>query len=292
MTSPALARDLWHRYEAVHIVTYFHPAAKTAFEAVGLRGFWRGYFAGRAAPLGPVDAAPVIASFFSFAPQMVERALPDVWSRATPEAALTARVEGALAALVELCGEPDASRARDCTELADLLSRVVAACDDAGRVLAAANRALPAPTAPLARVWHATTVLREHRGDGHNAALVAAGFDGCEVLVLRAGLDLTRDALQPARGWTDDEWAAASDRLVARGWLEMDGRATHSGEAVYAEAEATTDRLAAEPWSVLAPAEIRRVAVLLEPLAAATRGVLPAINPIGLRTEAGDPVEV
>ena len=282
----ALARDLWRRYEAVHIVTYFHPKAKEAFEAVGLRGFWRGYFAGRAAPLGAVGPAPVIASFFSFAPSMVQRALPDVWNRATPEQSLEARLDGAVAALLDMAGTPTAYQTRDLPELAELLERAADAVDCPGRVLAAANAVLPRPTAPLARVWHATTVLREHRGDGHVAALVAAGFDGCEALVLRASLDLNREMLQPARGWTDEEWDAAAARLVDRGWLSADGVVTAVGEATYVAVEAATDRVAARPWEALDAKEIRRLETLLHPWSASAMAVVPAMNPIGLAQKA------
>jgi hypothetical protein len=83
---------------------------------------------------------------------------------------------------------------------------VIGELDCAGRVLAAANAALPAPDDALARLWQAATVLREHRGDGHFAALVTAGIDGCEALVLRCALDLRREDVQPARGWTDEQW--------------------------------------------------------------------------------------
>src|SRR3954451_21286151 len=99
LDDPALARRMWSLYEPLHVVTYFTPEARSAFEAAGLRGFWRGYFGGRAAPLGPVGPAPVVASFFSFAPPMVARALPDVWQRAEPAAVLRARLDGARAAL-------------------------------------------------------------------------------------------------------------------------------------------------------------------------------------------------
>src|SRR5688572_30073430 len=145
-----IARRMWTMYEPLHDVTYFTPESREQFEAAGLRGFWRGYFAGRSAPLGAVGAAPVTASFFSFAPSMVERALPDVWSRATPQAALDARREGAVAALKRLLGE------QDVTEAADLLSTAASHVDTAGRVLAAANAALETPDDPLARLWHAT----------------------------------------------------------------------------------------------------------------------------------------
>ena len=59
----AAARRMWTLFEPVHVVTYFSPEGRDAFEAAGLRGFWRGYFAGRAAPLGRTGAAPVVAIF-------------------------------------------------------------------------------------------------------------------------------------------------------------------------------------------------------------------------------------
>src|SRR4051812_8719753 len=222
---PALARQMWSLYEPLHVVTYFTPQARAAYEAAGLRGFWRGYFAGRAAPLGAVDAAPVTASFFSFAPVMVERALPDVWTRIPVGDALRVRRDGAVAALREMLDVDGAVLA----EAADLLDASVGSLDCSGRVLAAANAALPAEQEVWPRIWRATTILREHRGDGHVAALVAAGVTGCEALVWRSSYDLVRDHLQPNRGWTDDEWEAARQRLAERGWVDTDGKPTREG---------------------------------------------------------------
>src|SRR5262245_8182989 len=95
--SESRERAMWAVFEPIHVVTYFSAQARDALTAAGLRGFWRGYFAGRAAPLGPVPAAPVLASFFSFAPSMVTRALPEVWTMAAPELVLKARSDGAVA---------------------------------------------------------------------------------------------------------------------------------------------------------------------------------------------------
>ncbi|HWO69001.1 MAG TPA: hypothetical protein VNO31_54120, partial [Umezawaea sp.] len=128
----ALARDLWARYESVHALVYFHPTALAALQAVGLRGFWRGYFAQRAAPLGPVGEAPVRASFYGFAPAMTARALPAVWDLASPAAALAARRDGAGRVLAELLPDLDDRLADDMWAVASALP-----CD--GRVLAASN---------------------------------------------------------------------------------------------------------------------------------------------------------
>ncbi|MFD0787033.1 hypothetical protein ACFQZ8_24300, partial [Micromonospora azadirachtae] len=127
---------MWRHYEPVHAITYFHPRSRAAYEAAGLRGYWRGYFAGRAAPLGATDAAPVIAAFYTFAPPMVSRALPAVWRLATPQEALRARLTGAVQALAELTYELPETHL---IEAADLLEKAAGEVETGGRVLGAAN---------------------------------------------------------------------------------------------------------------------------------------------------------
>jgi len=282
MSLPPTARRMWSFFEPLHAVTYFTPQVASAFEAAGLTGFWRRYFAGRAAALGAIGPGPVTAAFFGFAPAMVSRALPDVWSRITPPAALDVRGAGANAALTELLsGLPPATVA----DAADLLASAARAADLPGRVLAAAHADLPWPRDPVGRLWHAATILREHRGDGHVAALLTAGVDGCESLVWRVGVDggRLREVTQPARGWTDEEWQAAARRLEKRGWLTAEGVATGPGRDAYAEVEALTDRLAGAPWRHLGDAGTERCAELLAPLAARAWQALPDDNPIPLR---------
>jgi hypothetical protein len=275
-----IPRLMWTLFEPIHSVVYYAPEGRQGLEAAGLRGFWRGYFAGRAAPLGPVVAAPVTAAFFSFAPGMVARALPQVWQLATPEQVLEARSAGAAAALARLAG---GLPGQVVAEVADRLAEVAGRVDTAGRVLGAANAALPTPQDPWGRVWQAATTLREHRGDGHTVALVAAGLGGCEVLAWRAAHDLVREALQPFRGWEDREWEAATGRLVERGWLDAAGRPTQTGMDRFREVEAVTDRLAARPW---AGVDTDRLRELLTPIAGACREAIPAVNPIGLPVDA------
>jgi hypothetical protein len=273
------ARSMWTLFEPIHALIYFTPEGRSAFEQAGLRGFWRGYFAGRAAPLGPVSAAVVTASFFGFAPGMVARAIPGVWELITPEEALRTRLAGATGALGRLLPEQDVARA------ADLLWRPAGELDCAGRVLAAANAALPAPddgSTALARLWQAATLLREHRGDGHFAALVAAGIDGCESIVLRCGLDLRREDLQPIRGWTDEEWDDARSRLADRGWVGADGALTAAGREAHAAVEDATDRAASRPWARLGPEASAELAEVLTPIARACASALPYPSPVGV----------
>ncbi|MBT2366627.1 hypothetical protein J7E88_15225 [Streptomyces sp. ISL-10] len=271
-TTKNTARTLWSLIEPVHAVTYFAPESHAAFEAAGLRGFWRGYFAGRAAPLGPVGQGPVVAAFFSFAPTMVTRVVPSVWDLVPPADALALRRAGARAALCRLLTGLETETAR----AVDLLTPYAGGLDLAGRPLAAANAELPWPDEPVDRLWHCATLLREHRGDGHVAALVAAGLDGCEILALRAGIDLPRSELQPYRGWSDEQWAAACQRLMERGLLTPDGTATDAGRAVHRAVEAATDGAAAR---MEATDELLRT---LTPLARACAAALRFPNPMGL----------
>jgi hypothetical protein len=268
---------MWTLYEPVHAVTYFSAEARAAYEAAGVRGFWRGYFAGRVAPLGRVGPAPVTALFFGFAPRHVARALPALWDLIAPEAALETRTAGAVAALRRLLpADAPVERA------GDLLARVVAAADCSGRALAAANAALPTPDEPLARLWHCATVLREHRGDGHVAALVSAGLDAPTAMVWRSAIDVVRAQMQAARGWTDDEWAAAGEELRARGWLDADGAITEAGRAAHDDIERRTDAAAAGPWRALDEDDLAELTSVLEPIATAAAAALPYPNPIAL----------
>lgn len=279
--SPAqVARRMWTLFEPVHVVTYFSAEARSAFEGAGLRGFWRGYFAGRSAPLGRVSAAPVTASFFTFAPAMVGRALPAVWELISPDEALGVRQAGAVAALRRLLADADVSIA------AGLMAAAVADLDCPGRVLAAANATLALPDEPVARIWHCATLLREHRGDGHFATLVAADIDGCESLALQAANGISRELVQPLRGWTDQEWDAAIARLAARGLLTSDGAATPEGAAYSASIEDRTDEAAARPWRD--PDLAAKLIAALTPIADACAAELPYPNPIGVRAGRAD----
>lgn len=280
MIDSNIARQMWTRFEPIHAVTYFSPESRAAFEAAGLRGYWRGYFAGRAAPLGPVDAAPVIASFFGFSPAMVGRAVPDVWTRATPAETLAARSDGAATTLARMLAGIDESAIDEATTLAET---AVALIDPAGCVLGAANAAIrPDETAtPLARLWQALTVFREHRGDCHMAALLAGGFDGCESIVWRYA-HRHREEMQQYRGWTDEQWDAAVTRLTERGWIDADGGHTPAGEQAYASVEAATDRAAGRVWRVFGGPATERLRDLLTPMAIATYPSIPAFNPVGV----------
>ncbi|HEX8001278.1 MAG TPA: hypothetical protein VF519_01130 [Mycobacteriales bacterium] len=267
---------LWAHFEPLHAVTYFVPETFAAFAEAGLDGFWRTYFAGRAAPLGAAGPEVVLATFYGFAPHMVRRAFPDVWQRISPERALAARAQGARAALRRMA--PDA----DWAAIAGTLERAVDAADLAGRVLGAANAGLPRPDDDAERAWLAATALRELRGDGHVAALVAYDLPPCDVNVLRAGDDVPREKSQPARGWTDEEWAAAAGRLRERGLLDADGRLTPAGVTLRQDVERATDAAAAGPWRSFSDGEVDAACALLKPVTAACLAEVPPQLPINV----------
>ena len=287
MADPArTARAMWTLFEPIHAVTYFAPEARGAFEEAGLRGFWRGYFAGRAAPLGAAGAAVVTASFFNFAPAFVARAIPAVWDLISPEDALRTRLAGAEATLRDLL----AGREAEAEVAAGLLWRAIGELDFSGRVLAAANAALGVPdgeSSGLARLWQATTVLREHRGDGHFAALAAADIDGCQAVVLRCCMDLRREDLQRVRGWSVEAWDDALTGLTDRGWVGADGRLTSAGQAAHDAVENATDWAAARPWARLGADATAELAGVLTPLAKACAAVVPYPSPVGVPVPGG-----
>ncbi|MDP1819694.1 MAG: hypothetical protein Q8K58_07330 [Acidimicrobiales bacterium] len=281
---PAVARRMWLVGEPIHALTYFAQGSFDGWEAAGLRGFWRGYFATRAAPFGPVGPGLVTATFFNFHPTMVERALPSVWGLASPADALAARLDGMDRALRAVLGDDVV----DITPLAgtiDALRRGVDACPVAGRALFAANASLPWPEPAHLALWHGLTCLREHRGDGHNAALVAAGIDGCQAHVLAGAAGGAPQAVtQPARGWSDEEWAAATEALVARGVVDPEGGLTTDGRALHGTIQARTDELALAPWAHLGEEATQDVAAVLEPWARRIQaaGVIRHPNPMSL----------
>ncbi|MQY02841.1 SCO6745 family protein [Actinomadura macrotermitis] len=273
------ARTLWTAIEPIHVVTYFSPESIAANKAVGLRGYWMGYFGSRGAPMGAVAPGVITATFHGFHPGRVRRAIPDAWAFAAPESILEARAEGAAMALRRMTDAAEQVAERATPQLA----RVVEAADATGRPLFAANREVAAPADPVAALWQATTSLREHRGDGHVAVLTAEGLDGPQANLLAAAVKGTpAQWLQESRGWSGEEWDAAKDALVERGLLDAEGEATEQGRALRDEIEERTDRLAAPPYRVLDdPAGLYAA---LKPLAQAVAdsGDLPFPNPIGL----------
>jgi hypothetical protein len=282
VTSPAAARLLWSLAEPYHALTYFAAECLVAGKDAGLTGFWQTYFAFRAAPMGAVGPQVVTAAFYNFAPDFVARRVPAVWEVVTPEAAVEARLAGVDGAVRRVFGE-DWVTSADVAEAAELAGRAAAAVDPAGRPLAAANAGLPLQSEPHLALWQALTTLREHRGDGHSAALLEREIGGVAAHVLAAAAGRTsREWLMRARGWADADWQTAEEHLAERGWLDG-GQLTVEGNAMVAMTEADTDRLALGPWRAIGDAACDRLTALLRPIrrTVVAAGDWPAANPIG-----------
>jgi hypothetical protein len=279
------ARQMWALYEPIHDVAYFTPECRAAGERLGLPGFWMGYFAMRVAPLGAASPAVTRASFFGFHPNRIDKALPEAWNRTDPARALAARLAGVDEALLRLWGEAVRGSA-ELREAADLAWAAAESADTTGRVLAAANQALPRPDAPHLALWQAGTTLREHRGDGHNCVLVALGIGPVQAHAIKVATGSDAESLRLGRSWPRQDWQSAVEQLRASGHLDAAGRLTEAGQALHLSIEAATDRAAEQPWDALGERATQRLAELLTPLAAVmfSSGTVPLPNPVGLPT--------
>ncbi len=279
---PILARLVWRRLEPFHAITYFAKECQSAFEAVGMKGFWMGYFAGRAAAMGPVGPNLVTATFFNFHPDRVARAVPDCWRITTPAAVQRARLDGMVDALTSAV-QLDLEALKLLSPLATTMAE--AACGElGGRPLFAAHaeQAWPEEGAAM-QAWWAATLIREHRGDGHIAALVDAGVAPCEALVLQSTYaGVPAELLQSSRKWSDDEWSAATETLASRGWVDSNGGPTDKGRDGLAAIERRTDELASGPVLAIGVDAAAAVAEAALPVAQAVMasGVVPPVTPI------------
>ncbi|MFD4942063.1 hypothetical protein ACFWNT_05870 [Streptomyces sp. NPDC058409] len=277
-------RQMWHLLEPLHAVLYYAPESFEEAAGLGYRTDerWPSYFAWRAAPLGEVDTDRVAGTFYSFSPAMVREYVPAAWSVASSGAVLAARTRAVDRAYRGLLGEQVAGP--ELAEAAALVRRVAEAADTAGRPLAAANAALFWPEEPHLVLWQAATILREHRGDGHVAALAGAELDPVESLVSFAAIGAALPEVFASRGWGEEEWQAARQRLVKRGLLTGDGTAAEAGRALRTEVERRTDEAAAAPWRALGEEERERLVELLGPLWVAVigSGLLPSETTLGI----------
>lgn len=249
--APGVAARAHRALDTLHALTYFVPEADEELTGVGLRPGRMTYFASRSAPMGPVPAGVVAATFYNFNPALVARHIPRAWGLASVEDVLAARLRVADRALRRLLGDGVAADPA-VVEAAELARAATAALTTDGRPLYAGHADLPWPEPAHLVLWHAITLLREHRGDGHTAALLNAGLSGLDALITHTvtGRGFTEPSAKATRGWSDEEWAAGVDDLRSRGLLDADGL-TDAGVEVRAAVEAATDRLAEGPWLLL-----------------------------------------
>ena len=247
--------------------------------ALGVRPGRATYFASRSAPMGRVGAGPVAATFYVFNPSLVAHFIPAAWEAASPEDVVAARYRGVSAAWARLLGE-DTLGSDEISEAADLAVTAAAGCTVAGRPLYAAHADLAWPDQPHMVLFHALTLIREHRGDGHVAALIGADLSGLEALITHTatGKGFTQPAAQATRGWSDEEWSTALAGLAERGIVSAAGELTDEGRALRTSIERRTEQSAVSSWDALGEAGTQRLTELCRPLVttALTNGAFPA----------------
>ncbi|MFD4256410.1 hypothetical protein ACFWR9_01965 [Streptomyces sp. NPDC058534] len=283
MTTAAIdtraGRRCHNTLNSLHSTHYFSPDTGRELAALGVTDPRAVNFAVRAAALGAAGAGTVTAAFYNYKYELVARHVPAVWETVTPEQALTARSRAVDATLRRLLGEQILASA-EMAEAAELALRAAEGCSRSGRPLYSAHADLPVPEAPHLAFWHAATLLREHRGDGHLAALLAADLDGLEALVTHTatGRGMAPKWVLSTRGWTQEEWDAARERLRGRGLIDDAGELTEHGAELRDGIERETDRLDTAPYAHLGAEGVARLTELATPFAhtALGAGAFPA----------------
>lgn len=258
---------------SLHAAHYFSPDLGEELSALGITHPKARNFAVRGAALGPVGPGTVAAVFYNYKYELVARHVPGVWESAAPGEILDARARAVDATLRRLLGE-EILASREMAEAAQLALRATEACTRPARPLYSAHADLPVPEQPHMALFHAATLLREHRGDGHVALLTAAGLDGLEAVVTHTatGKGMTPKWVFATRGWSQEEWDAACERLRGRGLLDEGGELTEQGVALRAQIEADTDRLDRAPYEHLGAQGVARLTELGKAFAGAAVG--------------------
>lgn len=272
-----LAGKCHRALDTLHSMIYFAPEADETLSGIGLRPGRMTYFASRSAAMGPVGPGVVTATFYNFNSELVARHIPRAWTLASPEQIIAARLEAVDAALRRLLGDGVSSPA--VAEAAELAREASSACTPDGRPLYAAHAELDWPTEPHLVLWHAITLLREFRGDGHIAALITHALDGLSALITHTatGKGFVESAAKATRGWSDEQWSAAVERLRDRRILDDSGL-TEDGVALRAAIEAATDAAAVAPWPHLGEEKSLRLREIGKTLSkqAITNGAFPS----------------
>lgn len=284
--SEHLSRQMWRIFEPIHAGIYFYPPSAQSYRDLGLKGGWMGYFATRSASLGTPGKDLVRSIFYHFSSDLVSRAIPDAWKYATPEQILNARMTIAHQMLSNFESHfRDPSLSSDI----DLLLEISRSLPSEGRPLFASLIGLDWETSPQLKIFGAVTLLREHRGDTHNAALASYNISGAQSNILQiANRAVSFEVISPNRGWSEQSWTEAIQDLKARGIITVEStnqlpKFTQKGQDVKNSIENLTDE-SSNPWSKIFPEKLQKITDLIKPISDAVKqaGLLPKENPIGV----------
>ena len=277
-----IARAMFQVYEPIVLTGSGAPELQTICKQLGLSEHRMSYYAVRAAALGRVAAEVVSATFYHHTVEMVSPAIPLAWSIASPERIVAARFEAVDQALRRLL--PQQIESAEIVEAVELVREAMVGCSIAGRPLFAAHAALAWPSEPHVALWHGLNLFREHRGEGHTSAVMAARLTPEQTApLLIAATGEARDGR--SWRWPDDVWNQAVAELQERGWLDDAGVLTDEGLAARTRIEDETDGLALGPWLQLGKERTHRLWTLLRDLLQVIldqNGLARLRTPIGL----------
>lgn len=195
------------------------------------------YFTSRGSLMGQVPGELVAAAFAVFNPDVVVPSVRAGWQITDAPTVCRARRDGAVATLERILGAKPGGVAK----VRAILQRAVATLRPEGRPLYAGTLSQPVPDTDLGACWHYGDMLREYRGDAHTAAWIAAGLDATEIgLLTELFWGLPLKSYSRTRGWSENDYAAALDRLQSRG-LVADRGFTDRGRALRESVEVATD---------------------------------------------------
>jgi helix-turn-helix protein len=280
------AGQLSRALDRLHSTIYFAPAANERFSELGLKHERMQYFASRSAPMGAVTAKVVAATFYNFNPELVAKAIPAAWEVASPATVTRVRYEIVDAVIPKILGD-ERVRSPEFAHSTAIVRRAAEAIPNAdGRALYAGHAELDWPEPPHAQLWHAITLLREYRGDGHVAALVTHGLSGLEALIthVATGTGFAPDYGRKLRGWSQQQWDESVERLRSRGLLDDEAQLTAAGNDLRSKIEDLTDDLAYAPWRTVSDDDVQELVSLGGIIRAAVRaaGLFPS-NAFGPR---------
>lgn len=248
MSSTPVSRVLAAALEPVTGQVYFSPECHSNYEKLGFapsRGEFNGvmapdgpaYFTSRGSVMGHVPGEVVAAAFAVFNPAVVTPSVAYGWTLTDAVTICSARDDGAIAQLHRVIGETP----HGATQALELLQRAIEPLKPEGRPLYAGLRSLSVPDSTVGAIWRLGDMLREYRGDSHTAAWISAGFSACEIGILSElywGLPIK--SYSKSRGWTDDDYNEAIERLERDGLLH-DNALTDKGRHARDAVENATD---------------------------------------------------
>ncbi len=231
-----VSRRLRDLVEPLAANVYFAPEAQERYKALGL-GYGPSYFISRGACMGQVPGEMIAAAFGVFNPVMVKGAVDEGWSKTDAPTILEARQSGATESLKRIIGESPDAMAR----ATELLRRAGDAASGEARALYSGLRSLGWPGDAIGDLWRAADLVREHRGDSHNCAFVAAGASAVEIgLLTELWWRMPLNTYIRTRGWSEEQIMAGIADLETKGYLK-NNELTPEGEEYRGGIESATD---------------------------------------------------